>query len=135
MNKFAFALLFACTSALAQNYTCTKGTLRKDNFGEKTSLPSEYCYNADKNSLLSKACLKKNCRAFKGPNRYYISELTAEVGNPAFRLCHEVGGKAEFVEFLAEGKYYQLDRCVFSETEYADTDLLMDFYLDRGGPN
>jgi hypothetical protein len=123
-------LLFA-VSAQAQTLTCVSGKISQVEFGNIKQEPADYCFNNDKTVLLSKNCQQKKCKAFEDDRRFKIGELLSPMGKPSFRLCRELGGEPQIIEFFAETKPYKLDRCLFKDGSFADSDFLLAHYLER----
>ncbi|MBL7545302.1 MAG: hypothetical protein JNL11_15900 [Bdellovibrionaceae bacterium] len=91
----------------------------------------QYCFNEEKTILLSKNCQTKKCSAFDYPYKFKIDQLLSEMGKPSFKLCREIGGKPELLEFYVDNKPYKLDRCLFNDGSFVDTDFLLSYYLER----
>lgn len=95
---------------------CETGTLRLNFGGKTTNEKSVYCFNKDKTELYSKGFELKKLKKIK------IQETDSV--NPGFELCTALKGEPQFVEFKADGEWYKLDRCLFSDKSYIDTGLL-----------
>lgn len=124
-------LFFSLSSARAEDLICGAGKIVLVEFGQEKIEKSVYCFNKNKNVLISKSCLKKNCRAFEDKRKFKLDELLSPMGKPSFRLCRELSGKPELLEFYVENKSYKLDRCLFNDGSFVDTDFLLSHYLER----
>ncbi len=132
MSALLSSLILAVTlTAQAQDLTCSSGRISQVEFGKIKVESSNYCFNSDKTVLLSRNCQQKKCRAFEDKRRFKIGELLSEVGKPSFRLCRELGGQPEIIEFFVEDQPYKLDRCLFKDGSFADSDFLLAHYLER----
>lgn len=127
----SFTLLATINLCQAESFECESGKISQVTFGKKKQTFSRYCYNADKTNIYSEDCLEHRCMAFKNPKRYLIDDLLSPVGKPGFKLCRELGAKPEIIEFSAKGKKYKLDRCLFDDGNFVDTDYLLYFYLKK----
>ncbi len=106
-------------------WLCQDGKISVVEFGNETTSDSQYCYNSDKTALISKDCAGGSCPAVQLKKIYSASELLSPSGKPGFKLCRELGGSPQIISFLASGKFYKLDRCVFKEGSFVDTDTLL----------
>lgn len=126
------SLLLAVSFATqAQELTCVSGKISQVEFGKTKEESSDYCFNGDKTVLLSKNCQQKKCKVFEDKRRFRVGELLSQIGKPSFRLCREVGGQPEIIEFFVERKPYKLDRCLFKDGSYSDSDFLLAHYLAK----
>lgn len=116
------------TPVQAANYTCVKGKISQTEFGKEKITPLEYCFNKDKTELVSKSCLKKKCQAYKDHRKFDINQFHSAYGKPGFKLCRELKGQPELLEFYVDNKPYKLDRCTFNDEDFVDTGLLLDYY-------
>ena len=112
---------------------CLNGRVRLRVFGKYKTYKSRYCTNAQRTTLISSACRTKKCNALrKFPLVIDRDSLYSEFGNPGFKLCQKLGGKAEILEFFFDKRWYKLDRCLFSsDGSYVDTGTLMAVYFQR----
>lgn len=115
----------------AQTFTCVSGSIMQREYGVIKRKNLDYCFNKDKNKFFSKNCINQKCKAFERIKKYQINELSHAIGNPGFKLCRDLQGRPELLEFYAENKIYKLDRCLFKDGSFADTDSLLSFYLKR----
>jgi hypothetical protein len=126
------SLIFAFSvSAQAQELICVSGKISQIEFGKLKEESADYCFNGDKTVLLSKNCQQKKCRAFEDKRKFKISELLSQIGKPSFKLCRELGGQPEIIEFFVEGQPFKLDRCLFKDGSFSDSDYLLAHYLQR----
>ncbi|OFZ16221.1 MAG: hypothetical protein A2Z20_00100 [Bdellovibrionales bacterium RBG_16_40_8] len=100
-------------------------------FGKVKEEVVEYCYNENKTKLLSKSCYQPKCKALNVIKKYKFTELFSQVGKPGFKLCRELKGTPQIIEFYVDKKPYKLDRCLFSDGSFVDTDHLLSQYLER----
>jgi len=117
--------------AQAQDITCINSKISLIEFGKSKNQSAFFCFNEDKTILLSKNCIKKKCSAFIYPHKFKIDQLLSQNGKPSFQLCRELSGKPELLEFYVENKAYKLDRCLFSDGSFVDTDFLLSHYLEK----
>ena len=122
---------FLVSISYAAEFSCVSGNLRQVEFGKIKTESAEYCFNKDQTILISKNCQSMTCEAFKGNRKYRIDELLSQMGKPAFKLCRNLGGQPELVEFSVSNRFYKLDRCLFRDGSFVDTDYLLSFYLKR----
>ena len=91
---------------------------------------ASYCTNSDKTSLLTEKCVTLNCFSKLPRLDLKMKDLYSAAGKPGFELCRKLNGRGQIVEFLVDGKWYKLDRCVFDqESWYVDTGFLLGNYL------
>lgn len=126
--SFVFTVSFM---AQAQELICISGRISQVEFGKTKEESADYCFNGEKTVLLSKNCQQKKCSAFEDKRRFEIGELLSEFGKPGFRLCRELGGQPEIIEFIVESTPYKLDRCIFKDRSFSDSDFLLNHYLKR----
>lgn len=124
-------ILAFSVSAQAQELTCVSGKISQIEFGKLKEESSDYCFNDDKTVLLSKNCQQKKCQAFEDKRKFKIGELFSQIGKPSFKLCRELGGQPEIVEFFVQNQSYKLDRCLFKDGSFTDSDFLLAHYLER----
>jgi hypothetical protein len=117
--------------ALAQEFRCASGTIRIVKNGKMSSENKKYCFNKTKTNLLSPKCLAKSCLAFSRKEKVEIKSLHSAMGKPGFKLCRELNGQPEIIEFSVGKTFFKLDRCLFDDKEFADTDFLLNHYLKR----
>lgn len=118
---FSIILSLGMAWASEENIKCETGMLRLNFDGEISVEKSTYCFNRDKTELYSKKFQFNKLKKMKFEDPESI--------NPGFALCSALNGEPQFVEFLAEGNWYKLDRCLFSDKSYIDTGLL--YYRTR----
>ena len=128
-NSILVVMLLNSGFSYAQDYPCISGKISQLEFGKIKSEKAEYCFNEDKTVLISKGCQSMNCNAFKGLRKYKIEELFSSMGKPGFKLCRELGGQPQIIDFYVDNHPYKLDRCLFSDGEFVDTGYLLAFYL------
>lgn len=135
MSLILSSLLALLPAAFAQSpdesLTCTTGKIVLSEFAVESSQESVYCYNKDKTLLVSKSCEFKNCEAFASEKRFELQDLQSPLGKPGAKACYELGGNVELLEFQADGELHKLDRCLFPDGSFADTDFLLSHYLER----
>ena len=130
LNSLLFISAFIVAKPLLAA-ECFNGKLRYIAFFKVQIIQAKYCTNRDRTALYSLSCKNKNCDAFKQIFTINEDALYSEVGKPGFRLCREVGGDPQIIEFSANKKWYKLDRCLFtSDDSFVDTGTLLDFYLN-----
>lgn len=132
---FLALITFLLTSAAgAQDFDkCISGQIRVQSFGEVKVTRENYCYDQELVNFVSESCRHRKCEAFRGAYRYYAQDFLGPFGTPGFKLCRELGGSPEIVDFFAKGAFQRSDRCVFKDG-FVDTDTLFDFYILRDGP-
>lgn len=124
-------LFFFLLQANADNLLCQKGKVSQVEFGKTKNEIVDFCFNSKKTIFVSKDCQLKKCSAFESIKKYKIDDLLSPVGKPSFKLCRELSGKPQLVEFYVENKPYKLDRCLFNNGSFVDTDFLLSHYLER----
>lgn len=128
LNSF---FLFFLATAQAEDLKCVSEKISFLEFDQEKIEKSSYCFNKLKTILLSKNCLKKRCRAFEEDRRFKIDDLISPFGKPSFKLCRELKGNPQLLEFYVENKPYKLDRCLFIDGSFVDTDFLLSHYLEK----
>lgn len=139
---FAFLILISASQVsaqpqdktrdhLRQKLTCVEGQLRLPLWKTNEQEKSAYCYNNKRDVLYSKNCQDKSC--LKDLDFASVSEdlLFGEYGTPMARLCMQLQGRAEFVEFEANKKWHKVSRCLFKNGEFIDVDSLFYFYKSQ----
>ncbi|AFY00794.1 hypothetical protein Bdt_1094 [Bdellovibrio bacteriovorus str. Tiberius] len=69
--------------------------------------------------------------AFHSKNKFAFEQFLSDTGKPSFKLCRKLGGKPELLDFQAATKTYKLDRCLFKDASFVDTDTLLAHYIQR----
>lgn len=124
------------TICLADNdMTCTRSSFRSVTGGKTSITAHTFCYDKTKTKLSSKDCRRQQCQAFKLKKKFEFQELYQGIGNPGFALCRKLEGHPEILEFQVKKEWYKLDRCLFKESSFVNTDQLMSFYLQRRSAN
>lgn len=116
---------------------CMKGTLRWLDWGKTTTQNISYCFNNDRNVLISKNCLRKKCEVYTALKNVADSkmEIFSPVGNPGFNLCNELGGFPQIIEFYDSVEWYKLNRCYFSKDKsFIDTSFLISEWTELRTP-
>lgn len=116
MLPIFLSLFTFLASAEAPKLHCLNGKLSIRVNGEAKIEKVSYCTNGDKTILMSKDFDRKRVAKRSVTNFENI--------NPGFKLCHDLGGTAELVSFLDEGKWHELDRCLFKDKSFIDTGSL-----------
>jgi hypothetical protein len=107
---------------------CIAGEIRWLDANQTKSETSQYCFNNDRNTLVSKNCINGKCKVLKALSDILGTKLKiySDVGNPGFNLCHEIGGYPQIIEFFDSVNWYKLNRCTFNEDQsYLDVGLLL----------
>ena len=115
----------------AKDLICSQGKIEQTTFGKTTSETSNYCYNETKNQLISKDCYLTHCEKKLSNKKYKMKDLYSDIGKPGFKLCRELSGTPQIINFFVDKKSYQLDRCLFKNENYIDTDYLLSLFLER----
>ena len=111
-----FLSLLTMAFAGTEDLSCFEGKIRL-RYGDSVTIEeSSFCTNEDRTVLISKDFKKKKIKKVK---TFEPTQL-----NPGFVACQEVGGTAEHLEFQVEGKWFELDRCLFSDKSYIDSGSL-----------
>jgi len=106
--------------------TCLEqGKVRYRSFGKIIIENSSYCFNEDRNRLISKncrdqhnKCLALTQKRIKEDNKNLISQF----GSPGFKLCYSYKGKPQLLEFTDGKEWFPLDRCSFEkDNSYINT--------------
>lgn len=129
-NKIIFIFLFFNTG-FSKELDCINGKIEQTSYGKLITEQSSFCFNDAKNLLISKECYKNHCEKELSKRKFTIDELYSEIGKPGFRLCRNLKGNPQIITFYVEKKAFKLDRCLFSNGNYVDTDYLLSIYLDR----
>lgn len=130
LNKLII-LFFVPTSIFALELKCAAGKIEQTEFGKTKIEKSEYCFNKNKTLLISKPCYQSHCEKSLSQKKFKMSELFSDIGKPGFKLCRELNGRPEIITFFVENVPYKLDRCLFKEGNFIDTDYLLSLYLER----
>lgn len=113
------AIFLSLSAAFAgeEKLTCLKeGKLRSLYNGKVTESVTAYCFNKDKNMLISPGFDKTRITRKKIGHKM--------ISSPGFEACFAFQGKPELLEFEVEGKWYELDRCVFRDKSFIDNGWL-----------
>jgi len=130
LNKIVIVILFFTTCGVSAN-NCYDGKIRLRRFGKYELSMSKYCTNNESTILIGYTCRSKSCDALNKKIMLDDGTLYSEVGKPGFKLCRELGGDPQIVEFLVSKRWYKLDRCLFvSDGSFIDTGTLMKAHLD-----
>jgi hypothetical protein len=124
-------ILLLTNIAYTSEFTCTTGKIEQISFGKMLSEKSSYCYNKTLTNLISLNCYKTHCEKTLSNTKYKIQDLISTVGKPGFKLCNKLNGNPEIITFYVSNISYKLDRCLFTNGNYVDTDYLLSLFLER----
>ena len=115
-------------TAFSEN--CFTGNIKLKKFGKIEMFKAKYCTNENATVLISHSCASKKCDALKIEKPIDENSLFSEVGKPGFKLCRELKGSPQIVEFNVGRRWFKLDRCLFeSDMSFVDTGTLLEHYL------
>ena len=129
LNNILFLTLLISFNIGASEIECTKGIISQFRDGNELKENSHFCYNQDKTRLTSYGCQKNQCVPTTGPIK--MNDLFSSIGTPGFKLCRQLGGRPEIIEFFVDSKGYKLDRCWF-KNEFINTGLLFRYLKSNG---
>lgn len=126
-NRIVTLLIFTFLSVshADEKWFCQTGKIKTTTFGKAVIINSDYCYNSNKTALMSKTCQKNACLATQTHKKFSAHELLSTSGKPGFKLCRELGGDPEIITFTANDGEFKLDRCIFKDNSFIDTDTLL----------
>lgn len=130
LSSFLVLVLISFSLVAQPDLKCEGGEIRYLLDGKMEFEKSTYCYNADKTVLLSYECVEKKCAKSFIKSDISKSELSSVIGAPGFSLCRKLSGTPQIIEFRAEGKWWELDRCVFQKQLYLDSAYLFRSFFD-----
>ncbi|WP_413580752.1 hypothetical protein [Bdellovibrio sp. HCB288] len=128
LNSLIISLVLA---SHADSLTCTRGVIRQTTGGAVIAEAADYCFNEEKNRLISKNCKNRDCPAFDRLKIVNFSEIYGQHSNPGFNLCRKLEGHPQIIEFKVGKEWYALDRCVFKDGTFADVGQLLGFYTRK----
>ena len=127
LSRTSLVALFFATVAVAKADTCITGKLRHRMHRTWVEEASAYCYNVDKTALKSNSCSERGACAAESASLRKLdrSALNSTLGSPGFNLCYAAGGRPQLLEFWADERWFELDRCTFPrDGSYVSTGLL-----------
>lgn len=122
--KFVMAF-FYFQAAYSAELICSKGEITSSKFEITTVQKTEYCVNADKTVITSKDCAKLNCAIFNKVKLLKSKPSFYSFGNPGFKICREIGGHPELIQFTSNAKTFKLDRCTLGNGSFVSSGLLI----------
>ena len=108
---------------------CISGQIRFTRYSKETVEKADYCFNSEKTFLVSKNCVSKKaqCIALMS-KRNEIEDLVSEYGSPGFKLCYQVHGLPQIIEFYDGEAWVSTSRCFFkSDKSFINMDLLIKY--------
>ena len=96
---------------------CMKGIIRWTEWNKVKTEKADYCFNNDRNTLVSKNCLNKKCLVYSSLAiaKNIPLQIFSQNANPGFNLCIEIGGIPKIIEFYDTADWYKLNRCYFEK--------------------
>ncbi len=127
---FTGASGIATTGAKSNAWTCQATHVER--MGAETPPQKQLvCISRNKNQIQSKTCLDGKCLRHLPSGAVSMEGIWGPNGNPGFHLCHHLGYAAEMIRFRESGTLREFGRCVFTSTDFVDTDLLFKMVRDR----
>jgi hypothetical protein len=109
----------AVESEFDKNLTpiCMKGVIRWTEWNKVKTEKVDYCFNNERNTLISKNCLNKKCLVYSSLAlvKNVPLQVFSQNANPGFNLCIEIGGVPKIIEFYDTADWYKLNRCYFEK--------------------
>lgn len=133
LNKTLIFTLFITCSMVVDASECGPGKI-KYIFNQKEVIKDiDLCVLEEKRGiiLLSPSCKDQSCKEIMDPHKRPInlSKYSETLGSPGFKVCKELGGKPQILEFLFPSKYkkdwQQSSRCIFNENTFVSNNFLL----------
>jgi hypothetical protein len=110
------------------------GKLRYRDEKKEKSARAAYCRiavdSSDRRYWVSEACRALDCKPLAEPRMpVRLPKESSQIGTPGFKLCLLLKGTPQLVEYF-DGTWKENDRCIFSETEFVETSLLVMLWRD-----
>ena len=124
------SFLIISSIALAEE-SCKKGKIKYTYKKELKEIEMQYCTDEDSRDkfIYSKNCKGLSCEQVKDPAKRPINlgKYPSAVGSPGFKVCRELGGSPQIIEYKINGKDYweQSSRCIFNEETFVSNNLLI----------
>jgi len=129
MNKFRAIIGIILFSSSVSAEECGRGNISYYLNNKKISTDEKFCFDQDERSkyIYSQDCTGLKCKILKNPEERPVSLLgyKSSIGSPGFKVCRELGGTPQIVEYKLKEHQGKIDRCIFSEKTFVSNDLLM----------
>ncbi|EQC47592.1 hypothetical protein [Bacteriovorax sp. Seq25_V] len=129
MNKIILILMAIVLNFSLRAEICGKGEITYFDTGKKISNSLSFCFDKDERSefIYSKDCSKLKCKVLQNPKDRPVALMRykSSIGSPGFKVCRELGGTPQIVEFSLKQNTGKLGRCIFTNQTFVSNDLLM----------
>ncbi|OQW53420.1 MAG: hypothetical protein A4S09_07410 [Proteobacteria bacterium SG_bin7] len=118
------ALTLTCLNSVAKTICASKGKFRYIEGKSAVIKTMDYCYDSNKNQLISKTCDKK-CVAKE--ERFLpdsLEFLDLEYGDPLFSYCYLFNGIPSRIEYLWNNQWRETSICTFEDNSFVNLSYL-----------
>jgi hypothetical protein len=135
LNKiyFLFSLIIQPLFVSASE-TCGPSQIEYIEDQKKVAVYTELCVSKDERGQLfySKNCAQMNCSILKKESLKFISleEYEPSIGSPGFKVCRELGGLPQIIDYNFKDQWHQGSRCIFDKDTFVSNDLLIKLWKD-----
>ncbi len=127
----SFLLLGMILNIATAKESCIDGKIRYTQGTKRIETAASYCLVTDSKHkdkfLVSKKCKDLKCAPPRKP--LIIESFYSEYGTPAFKVCHELGGRGQVIQYW-NNKWIDSDRCIFDQDNYIETTYLYVLWED-----
>ena len=126
LELFLFSLSgFASEKFLLPDH-CISGQIRYVRYGKELIENADYCFDSKKTLFISKNCVLKKGKCLALISQRKPDDLVSEYGSPGFKLCYQINGLPQIVDFFDGESWIASNRCFFeSDKSFINTDLLI----------
>ncbi len=132
MNKFyvfILSFLFLSIAFSAEKSGCIDGKIRFLNRDKTEEIKERYCYDSVVKSISSvRKCgehQEKECLInMPGPFPMKMKDVQSEKGSVGFKVCENLKGKPQFIEYWDGESWIKTSRCIFEDGSYMDISAL-----------
>lgn len=129
-----FIIIISFFSLCDAKEICSTGEISYIFKQKKVIQNLEFCFDKDKrdNYIYSKNCMGLSCKEVQNPHEkpLILSKYKHSIGSPGFKVCRELGGSPQIINFKIKNESHQGSRCIFNDTTFVSNNLLMKIWKD-----
>lgn len=120
-------------SALAKEaLRCGLTLVRHRAYGIVKEEKVQACINNNGTALYSANCQKAAClEKYKNRHLPRLKGYSSTLGSPTFRLCRDLGGRPQVIDFKFGSQWHPLDRCLLDDKTFVDSGTLYGNYFSQ----
>ncbi|WP_127717392.1 hypothetical protein [Halobacteriovorax sp. HLS] len=132
--KFGLIVAILISSSQAKE-TCSAGKIKFINNQKEKIEKLTFCTDSDKYGefIYSKDCQGLSCNFLKDPYKRpaNLSKYAKSVGSPGFKLCRELKGSPQIIQYQVNSDEWKQDsRCFFGKSSFVSINVLMTIWKD-----